>query len=122
MPVIVDNNFSQDTYGMRTERLIAIQGNFATIQTELQAPAHIETWAEDCFDVYSNLLAVSGLEMGESETATAIVAEKVTALNEAYQNVRYIGTSIYADNLKIQNEYGFITAFPDSRDDMFRRG
>jgi hypothetical protein len=120
MPVVVDNNFSQDTYGTRTERLIAIQGNFASIQPELQAPAHIVTWAVDCFDVYSNLLAVSGLEMSESETATAVVAEKVAALEEAYQNIRYIGTSIYSDNLSVQNEYGFITEFPDSRDDMFR--
>ena len=29
MPVILDNNFAKDTYGVRTERLIAIQGNFA---------------------------------------------------------------------------------------------
>lgn len=121
MPVILDNNFAKDTYGVRTERLIAIQGNFASIQPELQAPAHIESWAEDCFDVYSNLLAVSGLEMGESETATAIVAEKVDALMEAYQNVRYIGTSIYLNNQNIVNEYGFNEAFPEKRDDMFRR-
>jgi hypothetical protein len=53
MPVVVDNNFSKDSYGMRSERLSAIQGNFATIQTELAAPAHIETWAEDCYDVYT---------------------------------------------------------------------
>jgi len=32
MPVIVDNNFSHDTYGIRAERLNAIQGNFALIQ------------------------------------------------------------------------------------------
>ena len=121
MPVVVNNNFSQDTYGMRTERLIAIQENFDSVQPDLQAPAHIVAWAEDCYDVYSNLLAVSGLEMSESETATAIVAESVAALESAYQNVRYIGTSIYADNMKIQNEYSFNEEFPASRDDMFRR-
>ena len=121
MPVVVNNNFSQDTYGMRTERLIAIQENFDSVQPDLQAPAHIVAWAEDCYDVYSNLLAVSGLEMSESETATAVVAESVAALESAYQNVRYIGTSIYADNMKIQNEYSFNEEFPASRDDMFRR-
>lgn len=121
MPVILDNNFAKDTYGIRTERLIAIQGNFSTVQPDLQAPAHIESWADDCFDIYSNLLAVSGLEMSESETATAIVAEKVDELLEAYQNVRYIGTSIYSDNQNIINEYGFNEAFPEKRDDMFRR-
>ncbi|MDT3738662.1 MAG: fibronectin type III domain-containing protein [Candidatus Kapabacteria bacterium] len=121
MPVVVNNNFAQDTYGMRTERLIAIQGNFTMIQPALQSPAHIATWAEDCFDVYSNLLALSGLEMNESEGATAIVAEKVDALEEAYQNVKFIGTSIYTDMPNILKEYEFETAFPQSRDDMFRR-
>ena len=121
MPVVVNNNFSQDTYGMRTERLIAIQGNFASIQPELSAPANISTWAADCFDVYANLLALSGLEMTESEVATAIVAEKVAALEEAYQNVKYIGTSIYTDRTSILDKYEFGTSFPDDRDDMFRR-
>ena len=74
MPVVVDNVFSRDTYGMRAERLIAIQGNFASIQTELQAPAHIATWAVNCADIYNDLLATSELELNESEGATAIVA------------------------------------------------
>ena len=47
MPIVVNNNFSQDTYGMRTERLIAIQGNFALIQPELSSPAHITNWEDD---------------------------------------------------------------------------
>ncbi len=47
MPIVVNNNFSQDTYGIRTERLIAIQGNFALIQPELSASAHISNWEDD---------------------------------------------------------------------------
>jgi len=39
--------------------LIAIQENFGSIQTELQAPANIATWADDCYDVYSAALATS---------------------------------------------------------------
>ena len=105
------NNIS-DPNGIRVERLIAIQSNFDSVQPDLNAPANIVTWAEDCYDVYSNLLAVSGLEMSKSETATAVVAESVAALEAAYQNVRYIGTSIYADNMKIQNEYSFNEEFP----------
>ncbi len=66
------NNIS-DPNGIRVERLIAIQSNFDSVQPDLQAPANIVTWAEDCYDVYSNLLAVSGLEMSESDTATAVV-------------------------------------------------
>jgi hypothetical protein len=55
MPVVVNNNFTEDSYGMRSERLSAIQGNFATIQPVLAAPVHIATWAVDCYDVYADL-------------------------------------------------------------------
>jgi hypothetical protein len=51
----VDNNFSRDFYGMSTERLSAIQGNFASIQTELNAPTNYETWAVDCYGKYAEL-------------------------------------------------------------------
>jgi len=41
MPIVVDNNFANDTYGIRTERLSAIQGNLSSIQPELASPAPI---------------------------------------------------------------------------------
>ena len=48
MPTIVDNNFANDTHAMRGESLLAIKANFALIQQELPAPAHIAAWTEDC--------------------------------------------------------------------------
>jgi len=41
MQVVLNNNFSEDTYGIRIERLIAIQGNFGSIQAELSASASL---------------------------------------------------------------------------------
>ncbi len=35
MPTIVDNNFVNDTYVMRAERLLAIKADFALIQPVL---------------------------------------------------------------------------------------
>jgi hypothetical protein len=55
MQIISDNNFLRDSYNVRSERLAAIQGNFADIQTVLQAPAHIATWAATCFDKFCKL-------------------------------------------------------------------
>ena len=104
MPIIVDNNFSHDTFGVRAERLNAIQGNFATIQAELSAPAAIATWAEDCYDVYSAALATSELEANESEGATVVVAEKEAALDEVYQSVKNMGITIYKDSPKFIQE------------------
>ena len=117
MSVVVDNSFSADTYGMRTERLIAIQTNFASIQTELQAPANIETWAEDCYDVYAAALSTSQLEANESEGATVVVAEKEAALDEVYQNVKNMGITIYKDAPKYIQDYGFELVYPIRRDD-----
>ena len=52
MPLIQNNDFANDTHGSRAERLNAIQGNFASIQPDLQAPANIADWADDCADVF----------------------------------------------------------------------
>ena len=121
MPVIQNNNFSQDTYGNRAERLIAIQENFGSIQTELQAPANIATWADDCYDVYSATLATSELEANESEGATVVVAEKEAALDEVYQSVKNMGITIYKDSPKFIQDYGFEHQYPIRRDDKFAR-
>ncbi len=40
MPIVIDNSFSRDSYGMRAERLIAIQSNFVSIQSKFNAPTH----------------------------------------------------------------------------------
>ena len=117
MPVVVDNVFSKDTYGMRTERLIAIQTNFDLIQPDLSAPANIATWAEDCYDVYANLLALSQLEANESEGATVVVSEKEAALDEVYQYVKNMGLTIYKDMPKFIEDYGFEFTYPLRRDD-----
>ena len=117
MPVVVDNNFSLDTYGMRSERLIAIQTNFDLIQPDLSAPAEIATWAEDCYDVYANLLALSQLEANESEGATVVVSEKEAALDEIYQYVKNMGLTIYKNMPKFIEDYGFEFTYPRRRDD-----
>jgi hypothetical protein len=121
MPVVVDNNFSLDTYGNRTERLIAIQSNFASIQTELVAPANIETWAEDCYDVYALALSTSELEIGESEGATVVVAENEAILDEIYQNVKNMGITIYKDMPKLIEDYGFGLVYPIRRDEKIAK-
>jgi hypothetical protein len=56
MPAIIDNSFSQDSYGMRAERLNAIQTEFAAIQTELAAPASIATCAESRIKRFSQIV------------------------------------------------------------------
>ena len=121
MPVVINNNFSQDTYGMRAERLIAIQGNFASIQSELNAPEHIVEWAADCSDAFNEIIATSEIEFNESEGATAVVEEKEILMDEEYQNVRSMGITIYKNNRKYYEDYGFEKVYPSRRSDKIRR-
>ena len=67
MPIVVDNNFSRDSHGMRAERLNAIEANFATVQVFLNAPANIATWAADCYTAYMSKWTESGVEANEKE-------------------------------------------------------
>ena len=120
MPVVVDNVFSRDTYGMRSERLIAIQSNFASIQPELSAPAEVATWSDDCYDVYANLLALSELEANESEGSTVVVAEKEDILDEVYQYVKNMGLTIYKDSPKLIQDYGFEFEYPIRRSEKLK--
>jgi hypothetical protein len=120
MPVVQNNNFSLDTYGMRSERLIAIQSNFASIQPELSAPAEVATWSDDCYDVYANLLALSELEANESEGSTVVVAEKEDILDEVYQYVKNMGLTIYKDNPKLIQDYGFEFEYPIRRSEKLK--
>ena len=121
MAVIQDNNFSLDTYGTRTERLISIQGNFASIQPVLAAPAHIATWAATCSDVFSDILSTSNVERNESEGATILVDEAEAQMESEYQNVRVLAYSIYEDLPDYFKDYGFDVAYPDRRADKFIR-
>ena len=121
MPIVLNNNFTEDTHGIRAERLNAIQGNFASIQPELSAPANVATWAVDCYDVYSQLLAVSGVETGESEGATLDAVTKGDLMEEEYQNARILGNSLYADNPTKLKDFNFESAFPDNRNDKIAR-
>lgn len=115
MSVVVDNLFSRDTYATRTERLIAIQGNFAAVQPFLNAPAEIADWAEDCKDVFTDLLAVADVEKNESESATIVVADTEALLEEEYQNARTLAKSIFVDEPKLYEQFSFTEIFPDKR-------
>jgi hypothetical protein len=112
MDVIRNNNFTDDTYGTRVERLIAIEGNFASVQPFLQAPAHIADWAVDCQTVFSDVLATSGVEINFGESSTMTVVAKESILTEEYQKTRYLAYSIYKDLPDYFKDYGFDLAFP----------
>ncbi len=115
MPIVVNNNFSEDSFEMRSERLSAIQGNFATIQPELSAPDYIAECAEDCYDVYAELWTNYGVEDDQIEAATLDFNSKLALMEEEYQNAKYLAISIYRDNQTFLKQFEFDMRFPDSR-------
>ena len=121
MPIVVDNNFKRDTYGIRAERLNAIQGNLASFQPVINAQPPIVTWSTDCYDVFTQMVAVAGVEMNESEGASLNVQMKSEIMEEEYQNAKILANSIYRDEPVRLKEFGFDSAFPDHRNDKIAR-
>ena len=121
MPIIVNNNFANDTYNVRSERLAAIQGNFASMQPDLQAPDYIETWAESCYDNFAQAWELSGLEDDQSQSATLDFNNKLDLMEEEYQNAKMLGTTIYRNNAKFLKDFGFDTKFPDLRGEKINK-
>ena len=121
MPIIVNNNFANDTYNVRSERLAAIQGNFASMQPELNAPDYIETWAESCYDNFAQAWELSGVEDDQSQSATLDFNNKLDLMEEEYQNAKLLGTTIYRNNAKFLKDFGFDTKFPDLRGEKINK-
>ena len=121
MPLVVDNNFQNDNYNIRAERLNAIQGNLESFQPVLNAPPAIVTWAEDCYDNFTQKLTDAGVEMNESEGASLDVETKAALMEEEYQNAKILANSIYREDPVHLKDFGFDSAFPDRRNDKIAR-
>ena len=121
MPIIRNNNFIRDSFGTRIERLITIQGNFGLVQPELLAPAHIVAWTANCMDAFSNILAESGVDRNETEAATVNSEMKYASMASEYQNLRLLGMTIYHDQPVFLKDFGFDTAFPQTRNNRIAR-
>ncbi len=112
MPIIKNNNVTHDTFNERAERLSAIQGNLTSIQSELQAPAYIITWAENCYDLFMDLHALSGYHRGRNEGNTLNVNNKARVMEVEYQNVKTLALSIYRDDRVNLKDFGFDEPYP----------
>ena len=115
MPIIQNNNFTLDSYAMRAERLSAIQGNFASIQPELNAPENIVTWTEDCYDVFMDLWSKSDVAANEKQSSTLDSDNKCTVMEEAYQAARGLAITLYHNDPVNLKEFDFNELFPVDR-------
>ena len=121
MPIIVDNSFTNDSHGMRAERLNAIQGNLSIIQPELNAPPEITGWASGCYDLFMQKWATAGTESGEKEGATYDVNVKEEKMEEEYQHCRNVGIAAYVDDQMHLKDFHFYETYPRGRNDCVAR-
>jgi hypothetical protein len=123
MSLIVNNNFIDDTYKIRSERLLTIQKNFVSIQFILQAPVHIASWAKDCSDAFADVISISGVgicEDADSDEAILEIEEEIL-MEEEYKKIRSLGIAIYKDIPNYLKDYGFDSDFPLKRTNKLNR-
>lgn len=115
MPTIINNNFTLDSHAMRAERLVAIQTNLRSLESELQTPAEISAWALHCYSNYMTKWTESNVAQNEKESATFNLEQKILILEEEYQSVRNYAYTIYDTNSNAFRDFKFDEAFPDDR-------
>lgn len=115
MPTIVDNNFANDTHAMRAERLLAIKANFALIQPELAAPVQIETWTNDCYEIFMDAWTTAGTESNQREGATLDAVEKGDIMKQEYQVARTLAMTLYENDQMHLKDFKFDFVYPQDR-------
>jgi hypothetical protein len=121
MPIIRNNNITHDTFSDRCDRLSSIQSLLTSIQSELQAPAYIVTWAVDCYDVFKNMRAKSEADIGRNEVNALNVYDKAKMMETEYQIVKILAASIYRNDQVNLKDFCFEGAFPIRKNEKIPR-
>lgn len=116
--LIENNNFSNDTYGVRSTRLDFLSRNIDTYAVELSISGTILTWAQDSFDEFEAARVNQSAEIGEKDEAFQTSQESDALLAERYQILKDILITRYNaadDKLKI---YGITPRTPRSHTEI----
>ena len=68
MQIIMDNDFTHDTHGRRTVRLLLLSENIEASAAEIALPNVLKNWGKDAYDNWMNALSAAGMERGEIES------------------------------------------------------
>ncbi len=112
--VITDNNFTRDSYGIRSTRLNLISANIDDYSSELELESSLLTWAQGAGAAFMSALINQTDEQGEAEEATETLQAKEEELLERYQHLKDLILS-RIDDRAILKQYGVYDPTPRTR-------
>ena len=113
MPYLIDNNnFSNDSYGVRETRLYFIKNSIDTYSTELSIEDDLLTWATSAYDAFNTARIKQSAEIGEKYEAFQTSQKADIALAERYQILKDILISRYPDDDDKLKVYGITPNTP----------
>jgi len=104
--LIENNNFSNDSYGIRATRLNFLAANIDTYAVELSLEGSLLEWAQDASDLFDAALVKQNVEIGEMDEAFQTSQEAVQSLVERYQILKDILISRYSVDDQKLNIFG----------------
>ena len=93
-----DNRFTHDDYATRTERLINLQGNVASLADELELPTEMVTEASTCYTDWLATLGFQTVEQGEANDAVTLARLRFNELRDHFMLLKR-----YLNNLLRKN-------------------
>ena len=88
MPLILNNAFSLDSYGLRTNRFIMLSANIDEYSAEIGLSQASIDWGIASKDVWVDALSYSNLQMGECNTAFEAYKQIFNAAKQYYQMLK----------------------------------
>ncbi len=118
MAILKNNSYTDDDDGVRNERCLHLQNNIDTYAAEIGCTGVHLTWAQGCYDTWTDLCATTIVEDGQKQEATQEYQKKFAECREYYQNAKDLLKSIiweYEKPDEIEEAYGVRFNTPRSR-------
>ncbi|MCD4817638.1 MAG: hypothetical protein K8S23_02975 [Candidatus Cloacimonetes bacterium] len=115
-----DNAVSNDSNGLRSQRLLAVKSFIQAWQADLLIPQTTVDWGIAAYDAWIKALGSSTIEMGESEDVYNKMLEADKTTFNYYLKCKGLLKDLYGTSYKTLKIYGIKGEFPKSRKDRLR--
>ena len=112
-----DNSITRDSIETRLYRLMRMQNNIDTNAVELSVSGALLSWAQGCYDRFSDANTASAVEDGESKDATIILHDLWANLLDFYQQTKDILDArlrMFKPDEHLRASYGIDVRTPDT--------
>lgn len=113
--LISDNNFANDTRGIRDTRLYFLSHSVDNYAAELEIVGATLDWARGASDVYNAAQVKRSVEVGEAAAAFQIADRAIDSLKARYQTLKDLLKRRFAGDEDALRIYGIVGATPVKR-------